>query len=108
MSASRTALRLITILFLLAGILLLRKPVFGAVVTVQPTRFSVVIHGVAATQPESIASTTLVISSCTTSPPLSTRPSSSLNPERSPICDLPFAVTANLAAPPIHGPGGSI
>ena len=29
MSTSRTALRLITILFLLAGILLLRKPVFG-------------------------------------------------------------------------------
>ena len=29
MSASQTALRLITLLFLLAGILLLRKPVFG-------------------------------------------------------------------------------
>jgi hypothetical protein len=29
MSASRTTLRLITILFLLAGVLLLRKPVFG-------------------------------------------------------------------------------
>ena len=29
MSASCTALRLITLLFLLAGILLLRKPVFG-------------------------------------------------------------------------------
>ncbi len=29
MSASRTALRLITLLFLLAGVLLLRKPVFG-------------------------------------------------------------------------------
>ena len=29
MSASSTTLRLITVLFLLAGILLLRKPVFG-------------------------------------------------------------------------------
>ena len=29
MSASRTTLRLITLLFLLAGVLLLRKPVFG-------------------------------------------------------------------------------
>jgi hypothetical protein len=29
MSLSRTTLRLITVLFLLAGILLLRKPVFG-------------------------------------------------------------------------------
>ena len=29
MSASSTTLRLITLLFLLAGILLLRKPVFG-------------------------------------------------------------------------------
>ena len=29
MSASHTTLRLITVLFLLAGILLLRKPVFG-------------------------------------------------------------------------------
>jgi hypothetical protein len=29
MTTSRTALRLITLLFLLAGILLLRKPVFG-------------------------------------------------------------------------------
>jgi hypothetical protein len=38
MSTSRTALRLITILFLLAGILLLRKPVFGQTVTSAPTR----------------------------------------------------------------------
>ncbi|HXC94730.1 MAG TPA: alpha/beta hydrolase [Edaphobacter sp.] len=45
MSASRTALRVITILFLLAGILLLRRPVFGAVVTAPQTRFSVVIQG---------------------------------------------------------------
>jgi hypothetical protein len=29
MSASSTALRLVTLLFLLAGVLLLRKPVFG-------------------------------------------------------------------------------
>ena len=37
MSASRTTLRLITLLFLLAGILLLRKPVFGQSVTAAPT-----------------------------------------------------------------------
>ena len=47
MSASRTTLRLITVLFLLAGILLLRKPVFGQTITAAPTRFSVVIQGVA-------------------------------------------------------------
>jgi hypothetical protein len=43
MSTSRTTLRLITILFLLAGILLLRKPVFGQPITTAPTRVSVVI-----------------------------------------------------------------
>jgi hypothetical protein len=37
MSTSRTALRLITILFLLAGILLLRKPVFGQAITAAST-----------------------------------------------------------------------
>jgi pimeloyl-ACP methyl ester carboxylesterase len=47
MSASRTTLRLITLLFLLAGLLLLRKPVFSQVVPAAPTRFSVVIQGVA-------------------------------------------------------------
>jgi pimeloyl-ACP methyl ester carboxylesterase len=47
MSASRTTLRLITLLFLLAGILLLRKPVFGQTITAAPTRFSIVIQGVA-------------------------------------------------------------
>src|SRR5271156_1344551 len=47
MSASRTTLRLITLLFLLAGILLLRKPVFGQALTAAPTRFSVVVEGVA-------------------------------------------------------------
>jgi pimeloyl-ACP methyl ester carboxylesterase len=46
MSASSTTLRLITVLFLLAGILLLRKPVFGQTITA-PTRFSVVIQGAA-------------------------------------------------------------
>jgi pimeloyl-ACP methyl ester carboxylesterase len=46
MSASRTTLRLITVLLLLAGLLLLRKPVFGAVVLTAPTRFSVVVQGV--------------------------------------------------------------
>jgi pimeloyl-ACP methyl ester carboxylesterase len=47
MSLSRTTLRLITVLFLLAGILLLRKPAFGQAITASPTRFSVVIQGVA-------------------------------------------------------------
>jgi pimeloyl-ACP methyl ester carboxylesterase len=47
MSVSRTTLRLITVLFLLAGILLLRRPVFGQAITAAPTRFSVVIQGVA-------------------------------------------------------------
>jgi pimeloyl-ACP methyl ester carboxylesterase len=47
MSASRTTLRLITLLFLLAGVLLLRKPIFGQAVAAAPTRFSVVIQGVA-------------------------------------------------------------
>jgi pimeloyl-ACP methyl ester carboxylesterase len=47
MSECRTTLRLITLLFLLAGILLLRKPVFSQAVTTAPTRFSVVIQGVA-------------------------------------------------------------
>jgi hypothetical protein len=36
MSASRTTLRLITVLFLLAGILLLRKPVFGQTTVSSP------------------------------------------------------------------------
>src|SRR5260370_23440448 len=39
-------LRLINALFLLAGILLLGKPVFGQTITA-PTRFSVVIQGAA-------------------------------------------------------------
>jgi hypothetical protein len=46
MSASNTTLRLLTVLFILAGILLLRKPVFGQTVTATP-RFSVVVPGVA-------------------------------------------------------------
>jgi pimeloyl-ACP methyl ester carboxylesterase len=58
MSTSRTVLRLATLLFLLAGLLLLKKPVFGQdssltakpvnqTITAAPTRFSVVIQGVA-------------------------------------------------------------
>jgi hypothetical protein len=38
MSLSRRALRLIALLFLLAGVLLLRRPVFGQASTVAPTR----------------------------------------------------------------------
>jgi hypothetical protein len=45
MSTSRTTLRLITLLFLLAGLLLLRKPAFGQAVTTASTRFSIVITG---------------------------------------------------------------
>jgi hypothetical protein len=37
MSVSRTALRLIALLFLLAGVLLLRRPVFGQASTAAPT-----------------------------------------------------------------------
>jgi len=44
MSASNTTLRLLTVLFILAGILLLRKPVFGQTITAASTRFSVVIQ----------------------------------------------------------------
>jgi pimeloyl-ACP methyl ester carboxylesterase len=57
MSTSNTAFRFATILFLLAGLLLLKKPVFGQTaaplatkpagqtITAAPTRFSVVIQG---------------------------------------------------------------
>jgi hypothetical protein len=38
MSLSRRALRLIALLFFLAGVLLLRRPVFGQASTVAPTR----------------------------------------------------------------------
>jgi hypothetical protein len=56
---SRTTLRLLALLFLLAGLLLLRKPLFGQsavslpakpasqTITTAPTRFSVVIEGAA-------------------------------------------------------------
>jgi pimeloyl-ACP methyl ester carboxylesterase len=47
MSASKALTRFITIFFLLAGILLLRKPLFGQAITAAPTRFSVVIQGAA-------------------------------------------------------------
>jgi hypothetical protein len=46
MSVSRTTLRLITLLFLLAGLLLLRKPFFGEAIHAAPTRF-IVIQGLA-------------------------------------------------------------
>jgi pimeloyl-ACP methyl ester carboxylesterase len=47
MSASSKALRLVVLLLLLAGALLLRKPLFSQTITAAPTRFSVVIEGVA-------------------------------------------------------------
>src|ERR1700729_250749 len=47
MTTSRTTNRLVIIILFLAGILLLRKPVFGQAITAAPTRFSVVIEGVA-------------------------------------------------------------
>jgi pimeloyl-ACP methyl ester carboxylesterase len=46
MSTSQTTNRLIIIILFLAGILLLRKPVFGQAINAAPTRFSVVIEGV--------------------------------------------------------------
>ena len=47
MTTSRAALRLVVLLLLLAGVLLLRKPLFSQSITAAPTRFSVVIEGVA-------------------------------------------------------------
>jgi pimeloyl-ACP methyl ester carboxylesterase len=47
MTTSNTARRLAALLFLLAGILLLRKPLFSQAITAAPTRFSVVIQGAA-------------------------------------------------------------
>ena len=46
MSVSRTTLRLITLLLLLAGLLLLRKPVFGEATPAAPKR-CIVIQGLA-------------------------------------------------------------
>jgi pimeloyl-ACP methyl ester carboxylesterase len=48
MSASQKMLRLVALLLILAGVLLLRLPVFGQAIIAAPTRFSVVIEGVAA------------------------------------------------------------
>jgi len=47
MFASHKILRLVALLLILVGVLLLRKPVFGQAITAAPTRFSVVIEGVA-------------------------------------------------------------
>jgi pimeloyl-ACP methyl ester carboxylesterase len=47
-TATRTILRLVAFLLFLAGILLLRKPIFGQAITAAPTRFSVLIEGTAA------------------------------------------------------------
>src|SRR5271170_4498954 len=46
-TVTRTILRLVALLLFLAGVLLLRKPVFGQTITAAPTRFSVVIEGAA-------------------------------------------------------------
>jgi pimeloyl-ACP methyl ester carboxylesterase len=46
-TATRTILRLVALLLFLAGVLLLRKPIFGQTITAAPTRFSVVIEGAA-------------------------------------------------------------
>jgi pimeloyl-ACP methyl ester carboxylesterase len=46
MSTSQTVNRFITILLLLAGLMLLRKPIFGQAIPTVPTRFSVVVEGV--------------------------------------------------------------
>jgi pimeloyl-ACP methyl ester carboxylesterase len=47
MTAFTKALRLVALFLLLAGILLLQKPLFSQTITAAPTRFSVVIEGVA-------------------------------------------------------------
>ncbi|NYF52657.1 alpha/beta fold hydrolase [Tunturiibacter gelidoferens] len=47
MTTSRTALRIVVLLLLLAGVLLLRKPLCSQAITAAPTRFSVIIEGVA-------------------------------------------------------------
>jgi pimeloyl-ACP methyl ester carboxylesterase len=47
MSTSRTTARIITLLLILAGLMLLQKPVFGQAIPAAPTRFSIVIQGVA-------------------------------------------------------------
>jgi len=47
MSTSTRILRLVALLLILAGVLLLRKPLFGQAIVAAPTRFSVVIEGVA-------------------------------------------------------------
>jgi pimeloyl-ACP methyl ester carboxylesterase len=47
MTLSRTTYRLVILLLILGGLLLLRRPVFGQGITAAPTRFSVVIQGVA-------------------------------------------------------------
>jgi pimeloyl-ACP methyl ester carboxylesterase len=47
MTLPRTTYRLVILLLILAALLLLRKPVFGQAITAAPTRFSVVIQGVA-------------------------------------------------------------
>lgn len=46
MTASSKILRIAALLFYLAGVLLLQKPLFSQTITAAPTRFSVVIEGV--------------------------------------------------------------
>jgi hypothetical protein len=66
MPTSRIAVRLLTLLFLLAGILLLQKPVFGETITAATAPFAVV-------QGPTCAATT-PSSPCTTNPSPSTTP----------------------------------
>jgi hypothetical protein len=47
MSTSQTINRVITFILLLAGLMLLRKPIFGQSIPAAPTRFSIVVEGVA-------------------------------------------------------------
>ena len=58
MSTSRTAQRLAAVLFLLAGLLLLKKPVFGETVTLIHTRAAV--QTTTPSQPTSLPSFTHV------------------------------------------------
>jgi hypothetical protein len=67
MPTSRIAVRLLTLLFLLAGILLLQKPVFGETITAVTTHFAVVIQA-----PDGASTTSAT--PCTASPSPSTKP----------------------------------
>lgn len=85
MSTSNTTLRLLTVLFILAGILLLRKPVFGQTITAVPIRFSVVIQGVAPSKSADVILVPGLSTLVTSTPP---KQKSSLRTTRSTLSGL--------------------